>query len=52
MIVIKKNGRILRRTTGQPPWRELIGTMDVMDGNKFGMPGDSAKYADGKKVSK
>lgn len=52
IIIVKKNGRILRRATGQPPWRELIGTMDVLDGSKFGMPGDSAKYADGKTLKK
>ena len=43
-IVVKKNGRILRRVSGQPPWGGLIGTMEVADGSKFGMPGDSAKY--------
>lgn len=43
-ITVKKNGRILRRTTGQPPWSGIVGTMEVMDGSKFGMPGDSEKY--------
>lgn len=43
-ITVKKNGRILRRATGQPQWDGLIGTMEVMDGSKFGMPGDSEKY--------
>eukprot|EP00535_Pseudo-nitzschia_heimii_P003434 CAMPEP_0197184998 /NCGR_PEP_ID=MMETSP1423-20130617/11037_1 /TAXON_ID=476441 /ORGANISM="Pseudo-nitzschia heimii, Strain UNC1101" /LENGTH=353 /DNA_ID=CAMNT_0042635957 /DNA_START=73 /DNA_END=1131 /DNA_ORIENTATION=+ len=36
-LTIKKNGKILRRATGQPPFGELIGTMEVMDGSKFGM---------------
>lgn len=43
-IVVKKNGRILRRATGQPQWEGFIETMEVMDGSKFGMPGDSEKY--------
>jgi len=43
-ITVKKNGRILRRATGMPQWGDLIGTMEVMDGSKFGMPGDSEKY--------
>ena len=43
-ITVKKNGRILRRATGQPNWGGLIGSMEVMDGSKFGMPGDSEKY--------
>ena len=43
-LTIKKNGRILRRATGLPPWGDLIQTMEVMDGSKFGMPGDSEKY--------
>lgn len=43
-ITVKKNGRILRRATGQPEWNGVIGTMEVMDGSKFGMPGDSEKY--------
>lgn len=43
-ITVKKNGRILRRATGQPQWSGLIETMEVMDGSKFGMPGDSEKY--------
>jgi len=43
-IVVKKNGRILRRATGQPQWGGFIETMEVMDGSKFGMPGDSEKY--------
>ena len=33
-IYVKKNGRILRRATGQPNWQQFIGTMDLMDGNK------------------
>jgi hypothetical protein len=43
-IFVKKNGRILRRATGQPQWSSIIETMDVMDGSKFGMPGDTEKY--------
>jgi hypothetical protein len=43
-LTVKKNGRILRRQTGQPPFPDLIGTMEVMDGSRFGMPGDSEKY--------
>jgi hypothetical protein len=43
-ILVKKNGKILRRATGTPKWDELIGTMEVMDGSRFGMPGDSERY--------
>eukprot|EP00594_Rhizosolenia_setigera_P014825 CAMPEP_0178960542 /NCGR_PEP_ID=MMETSP0789-20121207/13028_1 /TAXON_ID=3005 /ORGANISM="Rhizosolenia setigera, Strain CCMP 1694" /LENGTH=335 /DNA_ID=CAMNT_0020643915 /DNA_START=91 /DNA_END=1098 /DNA_ORIENTATION=- len=43
-IIVKKNGKILRRSTGLPKWADLIQTMEVMDGSKFGMPGDSEKY--------
>jgi len=43
-IIVKKNGRILRRATGQPQFEGLIETMEVMDGSKFGMPGDDEKY--------
>jgi Protein of unknown function (DUF3493). len=43
-ILVKKNGKILRRATGSPKWDELIGTMEVMDGSRFGMPGDSERY--------
>jgi len=43
-VMVKKNGKILRRVTGMPKWGELIGTMNVLDGGKFGMPGDSEKY--------
>jgi len=43
-ILVKKNGKILRRATGYPRWDELIGTMEVMDGSRFGMPGDSERY--------
>lgn len=43
-LTVKKNGKILRRATGQPPLGELIGTMEIMDGSKFGMPGDSERY--------
>lgn len=43
-IFVKKNGRILRRATGQPQWSGMIETMEVMDGSRFGMPGDSEKY--------
>jgi len=37
-IYVKKNGRILRRATGQPNWDQFIGTMEVMDGSQFGKP--------------
>jgi len=37
-IYVKKNGRILRRATGQPNWDAFIGTMEVMDGDQFGAP--------------
>ena len=40
---MKKNGRVLRRLTGQPPWSSLVGTMEVADGSKFGMPGDDER---------
>jgi hypothetical protein len=43
-LTVKKNGRILRRATGLPDWANLVGAMEVMDGSKFGMPGDSEKY--------
>jgi hypothetical protein len=43
-VTVKKNGKILRRATGQPPFGEMIGMMEVMDGSKFGMPGDSERY--------
>lgn len=43
-IIVKKNGKILRRATGLPPFGDLIGTMEVADGSKFGMPGDGEKY--------
>ena len=43
-IIVKKNGRILRRATGLPPWGDLIATMEVADGSRFGMPGDSERY--------
>jgi len=43
-LTVKKNGKILRRATGLPPFGDLIGTMEVMDGSKFGMPGDSERY--------
>mmetsp|Transcript_36359 Transcript_36359/g.109108 ORF Transcript_36359/g.109108 Transcript_36359/m.109108 type:complete len:359 (-) Transcript_36359:392-1468(-) len=43
-ITVKKNGRILRRATGLPQWEGLVGTMEIMDGSKFGMPGDDEKY--------
>lgn len=43
-LTVKKNGKILRRATGKPRWAELVGTMEVLDGSKFGMPGDSANY--------
>lgn len=43
-LTVKKNGKILRRATGLPPFGDLIGTMEVMDGSKFGMPGDGERY--------
>ena len=43
-ITVKKNGRILRRATGQPPWGDFLGAMEVLDGSRFGMPGDSERY--------
>ena len=43
-LIVKKNGRILRRVTGLPPWGDLVNTMEVIDGSRFGMPGDSEKY--------
>lgn len=43
-ITVKKNGRILRRATGLPPYPDYIGVMEVADGSKFGMPGDSERY--------
>ena len=43
-VTVKKNGRILRRATGQPPFGALVETMEVLDGSKFGMPGDDEKY--------
>jgi len=43
-ITVKKNGRILRRATGQPQWNNFIETMEIMDGSRFGMPGDTEKY--------
>jgi Low psii accumulation1 / Rep27 len=42
-ITVKKNGRILRRATGQPPWADFLGAMEVLDGSRFGMPGDSER---------
>jgi hypothetical protein len=43
-ITVKKNGKILRRATGSPNWVDLVGAMEVLDGSKFGMPGDSERY--------
>lgn len=43
-ITVKKNGKILRRATGTPRWSDLVGAMEVLDGSKFGMPGDSERY--------
>ena len=43
-IMVKKNGKILRRATGAPRFGDLVETMEVMDGSKFGMPGDSERY--------
>lgn len=50
-LILKKNGKILRRATGQPQWNGLLGTMEVLDGSKFGMPGDDERYGDGKRPS-
>lgn len=47
-LILKKNGKILRRATGQPQWAGLLGTMEVLDGSKFGMPGDDEVYGEGK----
>jgi len=43
-VTVKKNGKILRRATGMPRWLEFVDTLEVADGSKFGMPGDSEKY--------
>jgi hypothetical protein len=44
-ITVKKNGKILRRATGLPPYGDFIGMMEVADGNRFGsMSGDSELY--------
>ena len=43
-ITVKKNGRILRRATGLPPFGDFVNAMEVADGSKFGMPGDGEKY--------
>lgn len=43
-ITVKKNGRILRRATGLPPYGDYVGAMEVADGSRFGMPGDSERY--------
>jgi len=43
-ITVKKNGRILRRATGLPPYGDFVSMMEVADGSKFGMPGDSERY--------
>lgn len=43
-ITVKKNGRILRRATGLPPYGDFVQVMEVADGSKFGMPGDSERY--------
>ena len=31
LVIVVKNGRVLRRLTGQPPWSSLVGTMEVGD---------------------
>jgi hypothetical protein len=41
---VKKDGRALRRATGKPPWSQQVQTMEVLDGSKFGIPGDDEKY--------
>lgn len=43
-LTVKKNGKILRRATGLPRWNDLISSMEIMDGSKFGMPGDTERY--------
>ena len=43
VIVVKKNGRVLRRLTGQPPWSRSWAD-GGRDGSKFGMPGDDERY--------
>mmetsp|Transcript_29049 Transcript_29049/g.57972 ORF Transcript_29049/g.57972 Transcript_29049/m.57972 type:complete len:346 (-) Transcript_29049:179-1216(-) len=43
-ITVKKNGRILRRATGLPPYGDFVSAMEVADGSRFGMPGDSERY--------
>ncbi len=43
-ITVKKNGKILRRATGLPRWGDMVETMEVLDGSKFGMPGDTERY--------
>jgi hypothetical protein len=48
-LILKKNGKILRRATGQPQWSGLLGTMEVLDGSKFGMPGDDERYGSGER---
>ena len=50
-LILKKNGKILRRATGLPQWSGLLGTMEVMDGSKFGMPGDDERYGSGNRPS-
>jgi hypothetical protein len=50
-LILKKNGKIMRRATGQPQWSGLLGTMEVMDGSKFGMPGDDERYGSGERPS-
>lgn len=50
-LILKKNGKILRRATGQPQWQGLLGTMEVLDGSKFGMPGDDEIYGKEKSTS-
>ena len=42
-LLLKKNGKILRRATGQPQWSGMIQAMNVFDKN-FGMPGDDQVY--------
>jgi len=50
-LLLKKNGKVLRRATGQPQWSGMLGTMEVLDGSKFGMPGDDMRYGEGKRPS-
>ena len=47
VIVVKKNGRVLRRLTGQPPWSSLVGTMEVADGSSSACPATTSDARQG-----